>query len=339
MWSKLDDGDAEDYALDPSDVVPFRSYAECLQGVDARQIEATAEYQAVRELMDEEGRILPYTLPSEPNHVHVAQLLNSAHSTFSEIELRNVQPGDLAGEWVTYGPQAYTGATYDTYGYVPYAHDATSHPIMYATESDILPSDQVVWSGALYDLTAGGDTPFIIGDSSGGPLVPMEAVIVEDNGPFLSEHAVFSPDAEWTLRPADSNTGGDGTPPIEREDTLQVYTMMPRHVSSSNFPITPQSGTQSLPPTNGWNDRATSFAFANSLNSSLDIDFSPDDVLNWEDPSSSPGAVPQSRQTSRSATDMAPRTSSGRPGPLMTRSAVKADHKGDGDKAVPTIAE
>ena len=64
------EADAEDYALVPSDVTPFRSYAECLHGEGGRQMEAAPEYQAVRELVDEEGRTLPYAQPSESKYIH-----------------------------------------------------------------------------------------------------------------------------------------------------------------------------------------------------------------------------------------------------------------------------
>ena len=216
-----------------------------------------SESQAVKDLV-EDGVTLPYI---EPDY------------TFAEVELRHLQPTYDAG-WVQPGPE---------YTFAPLPPGAVYDGNVYET----VPAEEIAWNDAVFDFST--EAPLIIGDPN-GPLVPMEAVFVEE-GPFLYESAVFSPD------------------PNVSEDHMSL----PRHVSSSAFPITPQSESYSLPV--NWNDRATSFAFANTFTAPLGMEFTADDVLNWEDPSSLINTQARSR-TDESGKGSAPysRTVSGNVG-------------------------
>lgn len=240
----------------------------------------------------------------------------SQPQTFEGLELRTLAPPMYPGGWIQVpvppgqvpadpnDPQTHLYAPEDALVFDGHA---------YAYTTGVRPDGSidlpVLWAG---DSTAmGSHAPEIPGDfylafEDDGPshgLVPLEAMIVEETGPFLSEQALFSPtDAEWTLRPAPLNSMVYGQSPDAGHGatTPSMFNTAPRHVSSSSFPLTPQSVAGASPGNSTWNDRTTSFALANGLQSSFDMGIGEDMMVWGEDDDEIPVPVSRSRALSKS---------------------------------------
>lgn len=181
-------------------------------------------------------------------------------------------------------------------------------PVFYASDMSMMPNATMSWNEDFYlQFPDGGEETFIFGTDRNGPFVPMEAIIMEEPGPLLSEQTVFTPgEGDWALRPTQPNVVlADQNPADDRNPALSSLNHIPRHVSSSSFPLTPHSATGSLPGSTDWTDRSASFAFANSLQGPLDMG-SGEDLISWEDeesPTQASSTRPRSRISSRSSVD------------------------------------
>jgi len=198
----------------------------------------------------------------------------------------------------------------NAYAYAPaVSTDGTVNlPIFYASDMSMMPNATASWNEDFYlqfpDL---GDESYMLGDNTNGSLIPMEAMVVEDQGPFLSEQAVLSPPvADWTLRAAATNANTPAPSPADDSNpALGSYNYIPRHISTSSFPLTPHPSNGSLAGSTSWTDRSASFAFANAFQGSLDGGLG-EDLFNWEEEDSSTPASsnqPRSRIASRNSAD------------------------------------
>jgi len=242
----------------------------------------------------------------------------SQHQTFSGLELRTLVPAMYPGGWIQIPvPQGQVPADpEDTQTHLYAPEDALvfeGHAYGYTpgVRPDGFVDLPVLWAG---DDTAMGsyapplDDEFYLAFEHDGPsrgLIPLEAMIVEETGPFLSEAAMLSPtEAEWTLQPASLNAVAyDQSPDDEHHLTTPKTSgpAVPRHISSSAFPLTPQSFSGSLPGNGSWNDRATSFVFANGLQSSFDMGISEELMVWGEDEDAATAPTARQRVTSKSS--------------------------------------
>lgn len=122
-----------------------------------------------------------------------------------------------------------------------------------------------------------------------GEYIPMNAVVEEETGPFLSERPMFSPmDGSFALQQSGPNSNyGRHERDYEgytHQDGLTVpMENVPRHVSSSAYPPTPLSrGGNPSSGMSAWTDRSTSFALAGSMSNGFDFNVG-EDLIVWDE--------------------------------------------------------
>lgn len=216
----------------------------------------------------------------------LTQVLRLMIDTFNDIELRQLPPPPQPGGWVTVSPNSQQQWALppdqfdDGLAYLPMVNGDGSvpMPVLYASDPSAAQYADHLW--ATQYTIGNDDAPLVLtSDPSNPETVTLEAVVYDDDpfnsGPFLSEGAVFTPsDIDWALTSTEPNT--PTSPSEDNEDNTAC--LVPRYVSASAFPVTPQSNSQALPGMT-WNDRSTSFAFADAFSDGLgDVG---SDMIDW----------------------------------------------------------